>query len=299
MTILITRTRRLELAGIALIAAMLVSFSVSAQEDVSASPHWTASGCVACHANATPAKGAVNLKAADAEALCETCHGSRGDALPCRHGSDIPAGSLAIAESLQSSLKDGNVVCTTCHDIVHQCERPKQYYSLENPGFLRDRTSRDAADYCYKCHKESAYSALNPHKGVAGNPPRATCPLCHTAVPESDRTGAIRASFNMEHDLNDTCRGCHEVRPHPRPIVIYTKQQEDEWVHLVAPSQEVLAQMRHAEQANGVVLPLSPEKGEVFCATCHDPHEFKGGPVAEQPEHRLRADNICQVCHEK
>ena len=35
------------------------------------------------------------------------------------------------------------------------------------------------------------------------------------------------------------------------------------------------------------------------CATCHDPHEFKGGPVAEQPEHRLRADNICQVCHEK
>ena len=297
MTILIIRTRPLELTSIALVLAMLWSFPVPAQDDVNASPHWTNEGCDACHADATPVKGSVNLTAADAEALCQSCHGSRGDAMRCRHSSEIPVGSVKIAESLQSSLKHGDVVCTTCHDIVHQCDRPKQYYSLQNPGFLRDRTSHEAADYCYKCHEDSAYAALNPHKGVVGS--RATCQLCHESVPDSDASGGLVVEFNFKQNLNEMCLGCHEVRPHPKPIVVYSKQHEDEWVHLVTPSQEVIANMRQAEQADGVVLPLSPAKGEVFCATCHDPHEFKGGPVAGQPEHRLRVNDICQTCHEK
>lgn len=276
-----------------LAVVLLLSGELRAQE----SPHWTASGCVACHAKSAPAKGSVNLKAADAEALCQSCHGSRGDAMPCRHSSEIPVGSVKIAESLQSSLKDGEVVCTTCHDIVHQCERPKQYYSLQNRGFLRDRTSHEAADYCFKCHEESAYSALNPHKGVAGDPQKATCPLCHTGIPESGGTGAIRASFNVERDLNDACRGCHNVRPHPTGMSFGSRAEG--WVHLVEPSADVFGAIERWQAATGSSLPLSPYDGEIYCATCHDPHEFKGGPVAEQPAHRLRANDICQVCHEK
>lgn len=276
---------------------MLWSFPVPAQEDASAGPHWTASGCVACHVEPAPAKGSVSLKADNAEALCETCHGSRGDALPCRHSSDIPAGGLTIAETLQSSLKGGKVVCTTCHDVVHHCERPKQYYSLQNPGFLRDRTSHESGGYCYKCHEDTGYSNLNPHKGALGS--RATCQLCHKGVPESNSAGGLLVEFNFKQNLNDMCLGCHDVRPHPRPIVTYSRQEEDEWVHLVAPSQEVITNMRQAEQANGVVLPLSPANGEIYCGTCHDPHEFKSGPVAEQPQHRLRANDMCQACHEK
>jgi hypothetical protein len=262
-----------------------------------ADPHWNGNGCVACHIEAAPTKGAVNLRAVDAEALCETCHSSRGNALPCRHSSGIPAGGLAIAESLQSSLKDGIVVCTTCHDIVHQCERPKQYYSLQNRGFLRDRTSHVAADYCYKCHEESDYSALNPHTDSAGL--RATCLLCHESPPEDNTIEAAELVFNFKNNMNDMCLGCHDVRPHPRKVVTYSRQDKDEWVHLVAPSQDVIENMRRAEQANGIDLPLSPTHGEIYCGTCHDPHEYSGSPDADQVEHRLRVNEICQACHEK
>jgi hypothetical protein len=80
---------------------------------------------------------------------------------------------------------------------------------------------------------------------------------------------------------------------------MFSGKQDAGWVHLVEPSSEIAANMREVEARQGVRLPLHPDTGEIFCATCHDPHQFKGGPVAEQPEHRLRADDICQVCHEK
>jgi hypothetical protein len=101
----------------------------------------------------------------------------------------------------------------------------------------------------------------------------------------------------MQHDLNETCTGCHDVSPHPRNL--FAREQSDEWVHFTVASPEVAANMRDAEANLGIRLPLHPETGEIYCATCHDPHEFKGGPVAQQPKHRLRANDICQVCHEK
>jgi hypothetical protein len=279
--------------------AAMIAFQPGAVQaaDDAVNPHWNRDGCEVCHEEAAPVRGAVNLKAADAEALCETCHGSRGGAVLCRHSSDIPSGSLTIAESLQSSLKDGRVVCTTCHDIVHQCERPKPHFSLQNPGFLRDRTSHHTEDYCFKCHEDSGYAALNPHTGVAGDPPKATCPLCHVSVPESEGKSALRVSFNMEYDLNEACRGCHDVRPHP--IGMSFGAPAEGWVHLVRPSIDVFGKIERWQAATGTNMPLSPNNGEIYCATCHDPHEFEGGPAAQQPEHRLRAVDICQACHEK
>jgi hypothetical protein len=291
MTISITRLCILLLLGSTLV------FPVEAYAE--GNPHWNKAGCQDCHVDAAPVDGLVNLQADDAEALCESCHGGRGDAKACRHASGLPAGDMEIAEGLASALKDGEVVCSTCHDIVYQCKRARVEYSFQNPGFLRDRTTRETGDYCLKCHAEADYERLNPHEGVAGSPPRATCPLCHVSIPESDGTGGIRVTFNMQHDLNDACRGCHDIRPHPRKMFSYSKQEEDRWVHLVAPTPEVLAQMQQSEADIGVALPLDPRNGEIFCATCHDPHEFKGGPVTEQPKHRLRANDICQVCHEK
>jgi hypothetical protein len=294
ITILITRNSLATVVCVILAGLALQSNAVQAADDVG-NPHWSSDGCYVCHGEAAPVKGSINLRADDAEALCESCHGSRGDALPCRHSSDIPAGGLTIAESLQSSLKDGKVVCTTCHDIVHQCERPKHYYSLQNRGFLRDRTSHEAGAYCYKCHEDSKYSALNPHADRAGS--QAACLLCHPGVPEESVTGDQVVMLNMKHDLNEMCLGCHDTRPHPRKIITYSAQEEDAWVHLVAPSQKVIARLRQAEQANGIVLPLSPTNGEVICATCHDPHEFKDDSVTERPEYRLRVHDICQTCH--
>lgn len=289
MTISITRSGTL----LVLCGLLFLPFAAHSQ----GSPHWSKSGCQDCHVDAAPVDGLVNLQAADAEALCETCHGGRGDAKACRHMSGLPAGDMEIDESLAPALKNGQVVCSTCHDVVYQCKHARVEYSFQNPGFLRDRTTRRTGEYCLKCHDASAYQALNPHYGAAGDPPRATCPLCHVGIPESDGEDGLRVSFNMQHDLNETCTGCHDVSPHPRNL--FAREQSDEWVHFTVASPEVAANMRDAEANLGIRLPLHPETGEIYCATCHDPHEFKGGPVAQQPKHRLRANDICQVCHEK
>lgn len=277
------------------IAAGMIIFSTARSE---VSPHWTTEGCRACHSDPAPVAGAANLKVDDAEALCESCHGTKGDAISCRHSSGIAVGGVQIAESLQPFVKEGEVVCSTCHDIVFQCEKPKAHFSLQNRGFLRDRTSHYSKEYCYKCHAEADYAKLNPHLGTSGSPPKATCLLCHQSIPAANDTGSIDVAFNMQHDLNDTCLGCHNVRPHPKRMVLFLKEDNpDEWLHLVAPSEKVLARMRAVESEYGIVLPLNPINGEIFCGTCHDQHGFESG--AEQPEHRLRANPICQACHEK
>ena len=40
-------------------------------------------------------------------------------------------------------------------------------------------------------------------------------------------------------------------------------------------------------------------KGEIYCSTCHNQHGFMSDSADRQPEHRLRADDICQACHDK
>jgi hypothetical protein len=285
------------------LAVLTVGLLLSAGADAEGNPHWSKDGCRTCHMEAAPTDGLVNLNSPDAEALCDTCHGDRGDALPCRHASGLPVGEVIIPDQLLTSLKDGKVVCSTCHDIVFQCERPKIHFSFQNPGFLRDRTSHESSDYCSKCHDTSEYEKLSPHAGITGNPPRPTCLLCHSSFPETGSAGQLEVEFNMQHDLNDTCRGCHVVRPHPKSMSFGSSQSTEEWVHLVVPSAEVLENMRKAQAETGIGLPLNPLNGEVFCATCHNPHDFKlGGEHGSQEraiENRLRVNDICQACHDK
>ena len=270
---------------------LLLPIAANSQDN----PHWSNEGCGVCHQGAAPVEGSVTFTAADTETLCESCHGDRGDAHPCRHRSMVPVTGMNVDKGLEGFLQDGRVMCTTCHDVIYQCEHPRAAYRFENPGFLRDRSSKDSGAYCEKCHESSLYEKLNPHTGIAGVPARPTCRLCHDGVPESNLTGGLNVEFNMEQDLNDACRGCHVVSPHPRGL--FSRGATEEWFHLVAPSDNVLATMKKTELETGVSLPLSSINGEVFCGTCHDPHGFKAG--AKQHKHRLRVTPICQACHEK
>lgn len=279
------------------VAIILAASQWSMAKEGQESPHWSEDTCQSCHVDAAPVAGSISLTAGSAEELCETCHGDRGDARPCRHAANIPAGDLGVPEIFRASLKDGQVVCSTCHDIVYQCEHARPHFSFQNRGFLRDRTSRDVGDYCFKCHDSSAYEKLNPHDGITGMPPKLTCLLCHERLPETSAVGGIELHFNMRHDMNDTCRGCHKVRPHPG-IAFGGKQVG--WEHLAKPSVAVLEKKRQTEEKTGIVLPLSPYNGEVMCSTCHDQHGFDSGNDTEQsPKHRLRMDNICQACHDE
>jgi len=271
----------------------------SAADDTQSDPHWNKSTCETCHLNAIPAPGNIALRADRAEQLCESCHGSRGNARSCRHSSDIPVGDQPMLESYRDSVQDGQLVCTTCHDLTVQCLSPDKLYRFMNPGFVRDRSSPDTSAHCYGCHDESEYEKLNPHEMEAGEPAEPTCLLCHASMPVADQRGWLPVDFNMPDALNDACLGCHNIRPHPGSSIAGTLGA---WSHLVVPSVEVQRNMQLAAVKYGLVLPLDPHNGRVHCATCHNPHhdELGGYPVTTSPDskHRLRVNDICQACHD-
>jgi len=280
---------------------MLLAAGVSVAAAAGDDPHWNKGACRTCHADAAPTAGNIMLRETDTEAQCAACHAGSGGARQCRHLSGFPADLQDIGAEFQANLKDGRLVCSTCHDITYQCMNPTKPYSFMNPGFLRARQSPATGEHCFQCHEKSGYEKLNPHTGSVVDPPAPTCQLCHTVIPETSATGRVTVEFNMQHDLNDACRGCHVVAPHPQSMT--SINPAGSWDHLVVPSAEVLQSMRESEAETGVVLPLSPLNGEVFCATCHNPHDFKvgGGHGSEGPgmKNRLRMNEICQACHDK
>ncbi len=261
------------------------------------SPHWNKATCDTCHVVASPVAGNAALRHAVAEIGCMECHGDRGGMLACRHRSDLPIGDLAVPEYYSAALDGGRVTCTTCHDLTFQCKNPNVAYGFQNPGFLRNRVSHDTTDQCFECHDDERYAALNPHAGAIEDPLESTCRLCHVGDAKPASSGMSAIAFNMPHDPNDMCLGCHDVRPHPTGMSFGASQEG--WVHLVRPSAGVLVTMERWEAATGKRLPLSANDGKIYCATCHDPHGPAAGSAALQAEDRLRSDDICQACHEK
>jgi len=278
--------------GGVLVAAVFMAAQTAASE----SPHWNKATCDACHTGASPIAGNAVLRHATIEEGCGECHDGRG-APACRHRSDLPVGDLSVPDYYRAAMSNDRITCATCHDITFQCNNPNVAYSFQNPGFLRNRVSHDTADQCFECHEVEGYAALNPHAGTIGDPLESTCLLCHQRTAQSAASGGSDVSYNMQGDLNEMCRGCHDLRPHPTGMSFNAKPEG--WVHLARPSVEVVGHMERWAAATGRGLPLNPNNGEIYCATCHDPHESAAGAVASQPEDRLRADNICQACHEK
>lgn len=281
--------------GIALLAVVLLATAPARGEG---NPHWNKSACQTCHADAAPTAGNLVFQGGDAEALCESCHGDRGETSSCRHRSELVPGALAIPETYQDSLRDGRIVCTTCHDLAYQCLNPNPGYRARNHGFIRGRETRNRADACFLCHEKDAFERLNPHEMQAGDPPQLTCTLCHATPPARDESGWLPVDFHVEGSLNDMCSGCHPVGPHPG----FSFSKPIGWEHLSVPSSKIRDNMDRTEIAQGIEFPVDPNTGEIYCATCHNPHheQLEGYAVAKEPGKKLRlrvADN-CQACHD-
>jgi predicted CXXCH cytochrome family protein len=261
-------------------------------------PHWREDGCQACHR--MPARsGRPNLRDPDADRVCAMCHSGVFDHSYI-HPTGIKPGAAMKARMPQSFRhllsKDGTLACRTCHDIKAQCLSDRAPEKRTNPQFFRDGPYREPVDLCYRCHDDEGYARLNAHDQVSdeGKLKEHTCTICHT----ENKRGA----FHNKDNLVWMCRSCHRWRVHPSSGFSFSRKGIPN--HLVVPSEAVLRKMKQSEQEYGITLPLDPNTGRIYCATCHNPHErgvikrLRAARGASK-EKRLRKRETCLNCHDK
>ncbi len=270
-------------------------------------PHWKDGSCKACHSK-TPVGANLNLRNNDITGLCNACHSGTYN-----HNYVHPADAIVsdpemkqrMPAEFKNTLKKGRLSCATCHDIAAQCLQSRRSEEPLNPLFFRDASYKDRTSLCYKCHDQSKYKRLNAHDQVTddGQIKQHTCKLCHAKTKSLEKAESIDdVSFNVKGSLVQMCRSCHAIIPHPGTQFTLTKKQKEP-DHLIVPPDPVLQMLQRSELKNEVVLPLDPNTGKIFCATCHNPHEkgvIKNEAAAKGADERtrLRTKNICMNCHD-
>ncbi len=272
-------------------------------------PHWKPDACGTCHQGRRPTR--ANLRQKPPSPLCENCH-ELVSGKKYLHTSNVapdPDMLKRMPESYRSALQRGRVVCTTCHDLLAQCLRERRTEKTSNSMFLRDIHPGYRSEPCYLCHDANAYQRMNPHEQIdeKGNIRRATCALCHDNVDKLRQDMKYTAlDFNVKQDWARMCTGCHPWIPHPGGAFMFSstfkgKKQPE---HLTRPSPDMRQRMQRMAQRNGIILPLDPSTGKIYCATCHNPHA--AGVVTNAAaasgagaDKRLRMKKICLNCHDK
>jgi predicted CXXCH cytochrome family protein len=238
-----------------------------------------AAGCVACHEPHGSAKGEQLLKAADARALCLSCHN------PGKGGFAKAHLGYPVAQSR----------CTGCHDPHGSDRKGMLYDDVHQPVQSRS---------CTDCHAEpgskqpfalkAAGAALCKQCHAGQMAQMMELPRVHTAIVEGDaclnchsphaspRRGLLKGK------LTQVCGQCHadtiarqERSPTPHPPV---RDGECATCH----------------QVHGGEAPLLLKKDDILqCGTCHDYQRHSTHPIGDKikdPRNRnLTLD--CLSCH--
>ena len=269
-------------------------------------PHWNSNYCQTCHAS-TPTKAKLSLIHTNVSTLCITCHQQNITEkhihpIGMKPGSNMLSRmSVAFRDSLDAQ---GQLACATCHDIPMQCLSSRKNEQELNSKFLRGGPYYARSGICFSCHDESKYQRLNPHDQIDENGTinRASCTLCHRDEPNLGEKSTIdKLYFSIENDLSTLCTRCHPWKPHPGASFSFNKKRQAN--HLRVPPSAMLQRMQVQQNKMGIILPLDPTNGKIFCGTCHNPHE-KGilkhaADKGADSKYRLRHTKICINCHDK
>lgn len=270
-------------------------------------PHWNDEGCTACHSK-QPAANKLFLRGKSTDELCEFCHSGAFD-----HSYIHPNGIELTTDMQQRIAKDfaghlgvgKRLECTTCHEVVKQCLRERRSEKRINSAFLRGAPYQTRSGLCYQCHDINGYQRLNAHdqRDKDGKLQEHTCLICHDKLKGLEEAKSIKeVGFNVKGSLVGMCGSCHELKPHPSTNFSFTKKGTPD--HLVVPPEKIRKKMLQSEKERGVILPLDPQTGRVFCGTCHNPHEkgvikYQAAAKGADENKRLRTPNICTNCHDK
>ena len=273
-----------------------------------ANPHWQPGACQTCHTK-TPTKQSLYLRDAPSEKLCNSCHETISS-----HSYIHPVGMRVDKKMLKRmpvsfrkaiATEQGRVGCRTCHDLTMTCLPKRAKEKLTNPRFFREGPYKTRTDICYLCHDAKQYQRLNPHDQLtkSGKVREDICLICHEDGSKlKTATNFDQVDFNEKEDLSNMCIGCHPYQPHPGgTFSVSSKGPPD---HLVKPNKRFVTHMEKMAKKNGIVLPLTPGSGKIFCGTCHNPHQkgvIKTAAAARgagTPK-RLRMQQMCANCHDK
>jgi len=279
------------------------------KEDIQ-NPHWNLNACVACH-KGKPGRKNIRLRGKGVDGTCNNCHQALADnihvhpmavSVPESMSKRMPA---AFRKTLLQKKKTGrSLSCASCHDILMQCIKKRFSDRKINPKFIRGGPYRARTELCYQCHDRKAYQRLNAHDQISesGEVQPDKCLICHMRTPiELDDGSAVDTELWVKTDYAALCLNCHRWTPHPGGDMPFLDQGGP--MHLVKPSPGILRHMLKMEKMNGLILPLEDDNGQIYCATCHNPHErgvlknARAARGADAPK-RLRSSPMCENCHD-
>jgi len=144
-------------------------------------------------------------------------------------------------------------------------------------------------DFCFQCHRQDDYTAINPHQNADK---KSFCAFCHET---SKSEKGLIPTVDLQMAQQELCKKCH-------------KDVQHEGQHLGSSVLDNRLKMNTAkalesfENSSGIVLPLG-EGGTILCSTCHGPNPACGNPSNDKVEDGsklLRAvkEQICYACHD-
>lgn len=269
------------------------AFVAFAEKSVRINPHWSGTFCLSCH-DKQPVKGepVSFLFDGDFVKVCNRCHKTE-EATADIHPVNIkvpPDMMKNVPKDFQLAGGD-TITCVTCHELKYQTSINNPLRRI-NPKFLRGGPYESRSDICYICHVR--YEQMSPHDQLDKNGEilEAVCLFCHSSRPDVDVLGIEKVKFNG--NVAEYCYGCHVGKDEKHPV--------NATHNGLVPSKERLDCINKTAKKLRMVFPLY--EGEIFCGTCHNPHQrgvLKGAAgVGAGKKNRLRLPSgfeICVACH--
>ncbi len=191
--------------------------------------------------------------------------------------------------------KGGNVTCLSCHDphkwsqltAAGEAADPREVEGDGNNSFLRIPYNGDNR-LCTNCHRDKATVQLSKHNLAISAPDEensleqnvaqaGACSACHLPHNgEGAKMWAKEISRQWE-GVERLCVSCHEEGG------VAAKKQTGDYSHPVHVNLDRLP----GEVKPGLPLFMwdasrDSRRGEVDCATCHDPHQWQAGKPASR-----------------